>query len=1001
MVTLHPLQRRLLAEDFVRLRTADEERRYAASQRRGRIDPNPHQIDAVVFALKRIPEGGCILADEVGLGKTIEAGLVVAQLLAEGMRRILLIVPKSLVGQWQTELYSLFGIEAHEGRFDPEAFAGAGVFLVHREFAGGPKGWALLRATDPFDLVVVDEAHEVFAAIYKRFDKEGNYRDDSDEAQTADRVWSLLKPAATPVLLLTATPIQNHLLELWGLVQYVEPTGLLLGKLPTFREVFCEDRGRKVVSDQAFELRRRLGNVLQRTLRRQAQEFLEVPFVERCAKLIELSMNPEEKRLYADVTAWLIHPYRCSFDKKSRRLLIVGFHRRMASSLVALRSSLEKVARRLRNQLEDRGASSWEELAQEFAQDFEEEFDSEESDNEEAPAGPPSRDRLRAEVELVEGFIRRAKEIPRESKADCLLEVLKAVRERGATGQGTGKVVIFTESLQTQAYLYEFLTTNGNGYLPEDVTLFRGRNDLPRAREALKRWEGEVGSAIPSGSAPSRDVAIRLALVHEFEKRSKVFIATEAGAKGLNLQFCENLINYDLPWNPQRIEQRIGRVHRYRQRRPVTIFSFIDRSNEAQCLTFEILSKKLDLFGKVLDQTDAILHSPDSEFPEPLVSALGSDFESQLRSIYSQAQSIDEVTERLRLLRDEMGDKRQEFDAEQARAAELIKTRFDNSVRTVFQGYKEALPAGLEQFDRDLDLLVGGFFKSVAAACERTESSGHIAYRIRCSSVLPEACRNGGTFLIGHAQDLSQGEPLHAGHPLVRAAVEQARKATSGPLAEVELGLPEGASHEFLAPYVGQRGRLVVTKVAYHGLEPVDHLLVTAVLEGKNTPLAGLTVESLLSLSIHDLSEPGAEPMVDQAVIDDAIEEALLEDQAAVANREQDRFNRKLDQLDRYLEDQILVLRRKQSTLERNLDAADNKKQKAGAPSLLPPVEQNIRSLQNEISRLAARIIRLQEGEDVHYQQWRDRLYERRFRRPAIERILEVNFRVVEGFVTC
>ena len=109
---LHAIQRRLLAEDFVRLRRADEQRRYLASQRRGRIDPNPHQIDAVVFALKRIPEGGCILADEVGLGKTIEAGLVMAQLLAEGMSRILLIVPKSLLGQWQMELRNLFGFDA-------------------------------------------------------------------------------------------------------------------------------------------------------------------------------------------------------------------------------------------------------------------------------------------------------------------------------------------------------------------------------------------------------------------------------------------------------------------------------------------------------------------------------------------------------------------------------------------------------------------------------------------------------------------------------------------------------------------------------------------------------------------------------------------------------------------------------------------------------------------------------------------------------------------------
>src|SRR6202522_1525487 len=182
MTAPHPIQRRYLAEQIVRLRRADEEERYASSQRQGRIDANPHQIDAVIFALKRIPEGGCILADEVGLGKTIEAGLVIAQLLAEGIRRVLLVVPKSLLGQWQTELYSLFGIEAREGQPDPDSFEGSGVFLVHRELAGGSKGASILKTVDPFELIVVDEAHEIFAGVYKRFDKQGTYNDDSREA---------------------------------------------------------------------------------------------------------------------------------------------------------------------------------------------------------------------------------------------------------------------------------------------------------------------------------------------------------------------------------------------------------------------------------------------------------------------------------------------------------------------------------------------------------------------------------------------------------------------------------------------------------------------------------------------------------------------------------------------------------------------------------------------------------------------------------------------------
>ncbi len=156
-MTSHPIQRRYLAEDLIRVRPADEQRRYVASQRSGRIDPNPHQIEAVIFALKRIPEGGCILADEVGLGKTIEAGLVIAQLRAEGAERILLITPKALLGQWREELFTLFSITATE--YEPGVdLAVPGVFLVTRDFAGGEKGLDALGGVAAFDLCVIDEA---------------------------------------------------------------------------------------------------------------------------------------------------------------------------------------------------------------------------------------------------------------------------------------------------------------------------------------------------------------------------------------------------------------------------------------------------------------------------------------------------------------------------------------------------------------------------------------------------------------------------------------------------------------------------------------------------------------------------------------------------------------------------------------------------------------------------------------------------------------------------
>src|SRR6202140_5255198 len=201
MTALHPFNQRILAEDLVRVRRPDDRERYAAAQRQARIDPNPHQIDAVIFALRRLREGGCILADEVGLGKTIEAGLVIAQSRAEGAQRILLIVPKSLIGQWQGELLNLFGIQARE---NDASFVAPGVYLVGREFAGSERGAEPLAASAPFDLGVIDEAHEIFARLHKRYGREGIYDEASDEALASHRVRTIQR--STPVRLLTATP---------------------------------------------------------------------------------------------------------------------------------------------------------------------------------------------------------------------------------------------------------------------------------------------------------------------------------------------------------------------------------------------------------------------------------------------------------------------------------------------------------------------------------------------------------------------------------------------------------------------------------------------------------------------------------------------------------------------------------------------------------------------------------------------------------------------------
>ena len=275
-------------------------------------------------------------------------------------------------------------IETQEGSLSPDAFIGPGVFLTSRDFAGSEKGSSLLRSVERFDLCVIDEAHEIFAGIHKRFDRYGYYKEDSKDAQMAHRVRQVF--ANVPKLLLTATPIQNSLVELWGLTQWIEPTGTLLGNLATFREVFCDGDDRSLVVDQAHELRRRISRICQRTLRRQAQEFLEKPFVDRRALLLEYRMSPEERQVYDDVTRYLLEPNICAFSGNQRQLLLISFHRLMASSLAALAASLRKVAERLEKMLAGVTPPRLSESVRDFALDLEDELPSLAEDEETAPA---------------------------------------------------------------------------------------------------------------------------------------------------------------------------------------------------------------------------------------------------------------------------------------------------------------------------------------------------------------------------------------------------------------------------------------------------------------------------------------------------------------------------------------------------------------------------------------------------------------------------------------
>ena len=379
-------------------------------------------------------------------------------------------------------------------------------------------------------------------------------------------------------------------------------------------------------------------------------------------------------------------------------------------------------------------------------------------------------------MQRIEGFIAQANTLPRDSKAESLLDTLRVIREHGQQGLGSGKVVIFTESIRTQDSLFDLLVQNG--FEPGEVTLFRGDNEHPRSGKHTTAGCRRSDSTFRSRIVPAgRSACVSRSFMNS--ERGRASLSRRKPRKGLNLQFCETLINYDLPWNPQRIEQRIGRVHRYGQRRGVTVLNFLDRGNEAQRLTFDILSQKLDLFGKVLDASDVVLHEPTTDSPEPLVGGIGVEFESQLRQIYRDARSIEDVTEQLQELREKMEARRREFDDEQARTAELIETQLDDSVRQVFSRWQKELPAGLAELDRDLDHLLSGYLQAVGIKYERIESAGRIHFQIRADVRLPAAYKNGVSVFVGPPTDDIDAEHFQPTHPLFAAAIAEARAATA------------------------------------------------------------------------------------------------------------------------------------------------------------------------------------------------------------------------------
>jgi hypothetical protein len=628
------------------------------------VDLNPHQINAALFALNNPLSKGVVLADEVGLGKTIEAGLVLSQYWAERSRKLLIICPAALRTQWQQELSEKFNLPSQvldakmwrklkaEGIYNP--LADSKVVIISYHYAVKLEEKLLI---EPWDLVVLDEAHKLRNA-YK----------------TSNKMGQALKRALVgrKKLLLTATPLQNSLMELYGLSTVIDEH--IFSDQKAFRQQY--------VNSPSFipQLKSRLENFVQRTLRKDVLEYIR--YTKRQAITVPFIPSSDEQALYDGISSILDKEDSYALPTQQKHLTGLILRKLLASSAYAVSGTLERIRTRLLLMLEGKDKPpnfvhdliNDEELGLEYSEELENvEFET---------LNPINKHLLRSEIEELTFYIDNAKKIKIESKAKALLVALSQGFDRMKIVGAPRKVIIFTESKRTQYYLYNYLTDNG---YQDNLVMFSGSNNNEQATEIYQQWLQENQSTDRVSGSPQIDR--RSALIDHFRNHAEIMIATEAAAEGVNLQFCSLLINYDLPWNPQRVEQRIGRCHRYGQKFDVVVINFINEANKADQRVLELLSEKFHLFDGVFGASDEILGSIES----------GIDFERRVQSIYDTCRHPEEIEAAFSQLQKEL---EIDINHKMKKNKQLLLDNFDEDIHDLLKVQLDAAEQRLDKMGR-------------------------------------------------------------------------------------------------------------------------------------------------------------------------------------------------------------------------------------------------------------------------------------------------------------
>ena len=905
-MTYSPHQLSYFAHRLTLRGAADSMDRMASALLDAQVDLNPHQVDAAMFATGNPLAKGAILADEVGLGKTIEAGLLLAQRWAERRRRLLVIAPANLRKQWHQELADKFGLpavilearsyrlSAKEGRANPFDLGSAGtgshrtadaIVICSYQFAAGKAGEV---AAVPWDLVVIDEAHRL-RNVYKPENKTANIL--RDALVHAHKV------------LLTATPLQNTLLELYGLVSFIDDR--VFGDLDSFRQQFGALR-----DAQSFAaLKHRIGPVCKRTLRRQVGAY--VKYTRRIPLLEEFRPGPDEVRLYDLVSEYLQRDRLYALPNAQRQLITLVLRKLLASSSFAISGALQTLIRRLTQALDDQMAKP---LVEELDSDYEALEGTADEAGASATDDPGADDKLpnsaqevaaiRAEIADLESFRSLAVSITDNAKGQALLKALDIAFARLKVLGAARKAIIFTESRRTQEYLLALL---GSTEHADGVVLFNGSNSDALSRRLHAEWvERHRGTDRVSGS---RTADTRAALVDYFREQGKIMIATEAGAEGINLQFCSLVINYDLPWNPQRIEQRIGRCHRYGQKHDVVVVNFLNRDNDADRRVFQLLDQKFKLFDGVFGASDEVLGALES----------GVDFERRIADIYQNCRHPNEITTAFEQLQLDLAG---EISDAMLNARRALLENFDEEVQERLKVAQADATAALGRMERLLMRLTRGMLGDHADF----DPAGH-AFTLR--SLPPEVSSDesesgraaqGETIPLGRYELPRRSEDAHVyrlQHPLAQSLIDIAKRAPVEP-ARLQLDYAAyGAKVTVLESLRGQHGQCAVQCLQVESLGATEEYLLVAASCG-DVVLEPDVADRLLTLPGSTDSGPCAASPVATILADELARQRSLI-LTGLEQRNLKLFSAETDKLDAWAYDQRAGLEQQINELQRRI----------------------------------------------------------------------------------